>query len=103
MRGESATSDSPPPCGEGLGVGGFQRFNNHRDNAIQISQHFVVPKTHDTIALRLQPRGPHRVLGGLHGMLATIDFDDKLCPMADEIHNIGADRRLLTKMRSCLF
>jgi hypothetical protein len=83
-------------------VGGFQGFRNHRNNAIQISQHFVIPEAREAITLRLQPRSPRPILRSLHCMLATIDFDDKPCLMADEIHNIAADRRLLAKMRFCL-
>src|SRR5689334_19907280 len=60
----------------------------------------VVPEAKDAIANCAQPFGAGVVVGDLIRVLATIDFYDQFCFLADKIDNVGSDRHLAAELGS---
>ena len=66
-------------------------------DAIHVSENRVVPEPDYSVPLSLKPRGASGVGFSSIRMLATIDFDDQSCPLAEEVDDIVSERHLPSK------
>src|SRR5581483_6567333 len=63
-----------------------------------VLQHLIIPEPHHAKPLIFEPTGPHAV-GLIVGMLAAIDFDNKMFLEAHEIDDIFSNHRLSFELR----
>jgi hypothetical protein len=65
----------------------------------------VVPKADDTVTFRFEPTGAYLIFysAPLGVVLRAVKLDDEACSQAGKVGDVGADRRLATKMRSFRF
>jgi hypothetical protein len=65
---------------------------------IRTIQHFVVPESQEAPATTMKIGTALRVTQVARSVLRPISLDDKLCPKAREIHDIGWNRMLPAKV-----
>jgi hypothetical protein len=72
------------------------------DHGCQIVVYFRIPKANDAISLLLKPILPLTIALGsfIVIVMPTIEFDDQMLGWAEEVHDIGADWRLPSKVRA---
>lgn len=68
------------------------------EQAVEVVHHFAVPEADHPEALRFDVTRAPRISIERFGVLAAVDFDHELVPEGQEIGNVGADRRLPTKL-----
>src|SRR5215471_9033143 len=68
-------------------------------NAVDIAEHVVVPETQNKVAISLQICCSSRILSGEFGVLPTIKLKDQTSGLATEIHHIGFDQHLPSKLQ----
>ena len=78
----------------------LQRQFDGLDGSVCILQNVIIPEAYYAIAFAYEPRCPVGVLFLPHGMLPTIDFDDKRFGEAGEIDDVVADRGLPPEVKS---
>ena len=71
-----------------------QRLDDHRQHAVHVAQHVVVPEADYPVAAGFEPVGAQRTV---LGMLPAIDLDDQLRLRTEEVDDIGTDRLLATE------
>jgi hypothetical protein len=92
---------SPPPCGEGLGVGVHADCSvNVLQHTLDILQHVIVPVAQHSIAIRFENARALGVRSRLRCMLTPINFDDHALGMAGEIDDVTRNLNLTAKMRA---
>ena len=70
------------------------------DHAIWICQNVVVPEPDDREALTFKPSRPALIFGLLPGMLSAVEFNCETPVQANEIDDIGTDRKLPAKAQA---
>jgi hypothetical protein len=84
-------------------VGGRPQWklrDNHFNDAVDILDYVLIPKSKHTISFCIEKsisRGVARLVTIL-AMLPTIEFDNKPRTMFHEIQDVGTERRLASKM-----
>ena len=78
----------------------LQRQFDGLDDPVCILQNVIIPEAYYAIAFTCEPRCPVGILFLPHGMLPTIDFDDKRFGEAGEIDDVVADRGLPPEVKS---
>jgi hypothetical protein len=68
-----------------------------RKHAGHVLEHFVVPKSQNTIAVRFKMAGTHRI-GSVVRMLAAIDFDHEFELVAGEVGEVWTNGCLTAKV-----
>src|SRR5580704_16834890 len=92
---------SPPPCGEGLGVGVHADCSvNVLQHTLDIRQHVIVRVAQHSIAIRFENARALGVRSRLRCMLTPINFDDHALGMAGEIDDVTRNLNLTAKMRA---
>jgi hypothetical protein len=88
----------PLPSGERVGVRGSSRevklLENSVENALEIAQNVVIPKTDDVVPALFQHRSALAVRNGSLPMLTTINLDDQFAIQSDEVDNEVRKRNL---------
>jgi len=85
--------------GRGWGGGGEDSTLSHFQNAVDVRQYVVIPKSEDSITLGFQKLGPPHVTFDLSGVLTAVDLNDNLQAMTGEIDNVVTESHLPAKMR----
>jgi len=67
------------------------------ENAVQVIEYVVVPKSQDIIAAMREPDRSRDILRDTLRVLTAIDFDDKLCGRTEKVDDVGTDRDLATE------
>jgi hypothetical protein len=70
------------------------------EHAIEILEHFVVPKPEDEVTTRFQILGSTRILLSLLVVLAAVEFDDELRVWATEIDDKSVQRHLAPELQT---
>jgi len=95
---------SPPPCGEGSGVGASspRRVSNLVSHTFEVLQHIVVPEPQHAKSLTAQIRipPPVRLQPARIIMLTPINLDNQSSGETGEIDNVLIDWNLPTKMKA---
>ena len=76
---------------------GAQNCTYIHQNAAQVNQYIVVPKTKNPPSLQLQKFGSPIVISQLILMLSAIEFDDQLLVDTGKVGNLWSDRVLAAK------
>jgi hypothetical protein len=78
----------------------FKRFSDLVDHQPHILVHLMVAKTDHAIAAFQQPFRTARIIidGILFEMLRPVEFDDETLGQANEVDDVGAERRLPTEL-----
>jgi hypothetical protein len=69
-------------------------LNKRLKNTVDVAQNIVIPESDDMISTFFQDSGPNRIRCGSFGVLAAIDFDDKLQVQSYKIDDVPGDRFL---------
>jgi hypothetical protein len=79
-----------------------QRSPNHIDNIVRPLEHFEIPKPYDPTPMRFRPFGSRNIAAylGFIGMRFAIEFNNEARLGAEEIRNVGSNRRLAAKAKT---
>ena len=69
-------------------------------NAVRLLHHIVVPEAQYTAPMGFEPLGALRIVLRSIGMLAAINLDHQTKLLAEEVQNIGSERRLTTELQA---
>lgn len=69
-------------------------------NALDVLQHIVIPEADHEISPRVQICGSDSI-GLAIGMLTAVDLDDKAGFSTKKVYDVGANRKLTTKLGVC--
>jgi hypothetical protein len=69
-------------------------LHNSFENALEIAQNVVVPKTNDMVPAFFQRRGALSVCSGALPMLTAINLNDQFPIQSDEVDNEACERNL---------
>jgi hypothetical protein len=69
-------------------------------DAVDIAQHIIVPKTKNQITICLEVRGSTCIFSTSHRMLAAVELNDQLGGLTTEIDHVGPNRHLSPKFHS---
>jgi len=73
--------------------GCFKLCRQPRQDAFQILNHIIVPKSHDAKSISRQPRVSFGIARGIV-VLTAIDLDDQPRFETEKVCNVGTDRNL---------
>lgn len=79
---------------------GFQSPDDFSQDAVDISQHVVIPEAHDDIAARRQVRGTLLVSLISRRVLPSVELDNEPRRLTTKIDDVIPDRRLPTEFQS---
>jgi hypothetical protein len=74
------------------------RYAEKVSNALDITEHVIIPETKHPIAIGGEPRIAPLVVAAI-GMLATIDLDDELQFVGENVSEVCSDRDLAPEFR----
>jgi len=80
-------------------IGVPQDLLNPLDHALNVRHHLIIPEPDHLISLRVQPPGPFGIVLPVVRMLATIDLDDQLRRMTEEIADLTANWSLSAELK----
>ena len=91
----------PLPLGEGWGEG-TQRLRNHFQHALEVLQHFIVPKPQNPNTFSLKLRSSFIIIDclGLFRVLPSVYLDRELNIVAVEIKDEVVHRMLAAKLEA---
>ena len=69
-------------------------MENGFENALEIAQNVVIPKTNDVVSAFFQHRSAFTIRGGALGMLTTVNLDDQFPIQRGEVDNKSGKRDL---------
>src|SRR5262249_53932966 len=100
--GRAALASPPPLAGEGQGGGTFDGSCNRFQNALPVDHDVIIVEAQNTKAFvgKISISAGVAVLLFLFEVVSPIDLDNEPCGVADEIHDVGADRCLATETRA---
>ncbi len=98
-RSGGSQFDPLPPGGGGLGRGGLcDCQQNGRRDALELRQHLPIGEADGAEPVHFQPSLTDTICSPVARVLVTVQLDDEAVTQAHEVHDIGAERLLPTKL-----